>query len=70
MLRRDAKTLCVKEQVINDLATGLTSILRVKPDGEARIELSGDALPFRNRTPQFEESGRLAATGTFRWRRL
>ncbi len=64
MLKRDAKTLSIKEQVINDLATGLTIFLRVTPDGEARIEISGDILPFGNRSLQFDVDGRLAGTGT------
>ena len=36
MLKLNAKTLHIKEQVINDLVTGVTLILRVTPAGEAR----------------------------------
>ncbi len=64
MLKRDAKTLRIKEQMINDLVTGLTVILRVTPGGEARIEISGDILPFGNRSLQFDVDGRLVGTGT------
>ena len=64
MLKRDAKTLRIKEQMINDLVTGLTVILRVTPSGEARIEISGDILPFGDRSLQFDVDGRLVGTGT------
>ena len=64
MLKRDAKTLRIKEQMINDLVTGLTVILRVTPGGEARIEISGDILPFGDRSLQFDVDGRLVGTGT------
>ena len=64
MLKLNGKTLRVKEQVINDLATGLMVILRATPDGEARIEISGDILPFGNRSLQFDADGSLVGTGT------
>ena len=40
MLRPDAKMLKIKEQMINDLATGLMLVFRLTPSGEPRqIEL-------------------------------
>ena len=64
MLKKDAKTLYIKEQLINDLATGLTVIFRVTTNGEARFHLLGDSLPFGNRDFQFDTEGRLIGTGT------
>ena len=64
MLRQNAKTLQIKEQIINDLVTELTLIFRVTDNGEARLQLSGDSLPFGNRDFQFEKDGKLAGTGT------
>ena len=64
MLKPKAKNLCIKEQVINDEVTGLMLILRVTPDGEARIHLLGAILPFGNRDFQFDRDGILAGTGT------
>ncbi len=64
MLKRDGKTLKIKEQLINDPVTGLTLIFRVTPSGEARLHLSGESLPFGNRDFQFDENGELAGTGT------
>jgi len=46
MIKPNAKTLKIKEQVINDLVTDITLIFRVTPSGEARLQLIGDALPF------------------------
>jgi hypothetical protein len=63
MLKRNAKTVKIKEQVINDLVTGLTLIFRVTPSGEARLHLLGDNLPFGNRDFQFDKNGKLAGTG-------
>lgn len=64
MLKVNGKTLQIKEQVINDLVTGLTLVFRITPSGEARLHLSGDNLPFGNRDFQFDSEGRLAGTST------
>jgi len=63
MLKPNAKTPKIKEQLINDEITGLTLIFRVTPHGEARLHLLGDILPFGNRDFQFDGSGELAGTG-------
>jgi hypothetical protein len=63
MLKQNAKTLYIKEQIINDLVTGLTLIFRVTPSGEARLHLSGDVLPFGNRDFQFDKYGNEAGAG-------
>ena len=64
MLKNQAKTLKIKEQVINDAVTDLMLIFEVTPSGEARLHLRGDNLPFGNRDFQFGENGELAGTGT------
>ena len=64
MLKVNAQTLKIKEQLINDLVTGLTLIFRVAPNGEAQLQLLGDNLPFGNRDFQFNRDGELIGTGT------
>ena len=64
MLKKNAKTLYIEEQVINDPVTELTLMFRVTPSGEARLHLLGDNLPFGNRDFQFDKAGKLAGAGT------
>ena len=64
MLKQNAKTLYIKEQLINDLVTGFILIFRVAPNGESCLQLLGDNLPFGNRDFQFDKDGELAGTGT------
>jgi hypothetical protein len=64
MLMPNAKVVKIKEQIINDLATGLMVIVRLTPSGEPRLHLIGDTLPFGNRDFQFSEDGELVGTGT------
>jgi len=64
MLKPNAKTLKIKEQVINDALTDLMLIFRVTPSGEARLHLLGTNLPFGNRDFQFDVTGELVGTGT------
>ena len=63
MLKFDAKTIKIKEQVINDLVTGLTLIFRVTPSGEGRLHVIGESLPFGNRDFQFDVNGELVGRG-------
>lgn len=64
MLKQNAKTLHIKEQLINDQVTGLTLIFQVTSGGEANLQLLGDNLLFGNRDFQFDTGGRLVGTGT------
>ena len=64
MLKQKAKTAHIKEQIRNDLVTVLTLILRVTPNGEARLHILGDKLMFGNRDFQFDGDGVLVGTGT------
>jgi len=59
----NSKTLNIKEQIIDDLVSGLTLVFRITPSGEARLHLLGDNLPLGNRDFQFDRSGELAGTG-------
>uniref|UniRef100_A0A6M3LPF2 Uncharacterized protein n=1 Tax=viral metagenome TaxID=1070528 RepID=A0A6M3LPF2_9ZZZZ len=60
----NAKTTNIKEQIIDDLVTGLMLVFSVTPSGESRLHLVGDILPFGNRDFQFDCNGELAGTGT------
>ncbi len=64
MLKQNAKTLKIKEQIINDAVTGLTLIFRVTPSGEARLHLISEILPFGNRDIMFDADGNEAGAGT------
>jgi len=64
MLKLNAQTLKIKEQVINDAVTDLMLIFRVTPSGEARLHLIGANLPFGNRDFQFDKNGNEAGAGT------
>ena len=63
MIMPNAKLVKIKEQVINDLATGLMVVIRLTPSGEPRLHLIGDILPFGNRDFQFNEDGELVGRG-------
>ena len=64
MLKPHAKTLKIKEHLINDAVTDLMLIFRVTPSGEARLHISGSNLPYGNRDFQFNKDGELVGTGT------
>lgn len=64
MLKQNAKTVKIKEQLINDPVTGLTLIFRVTSVGEGRLHIIGDCLPFGNRDFMFDVDGVEAGTGT------
>jgi hypothetical protein len=57
-------TLCsIKEQIIEDLASGLTLQFECM-QGRTRLVIAGRALPFGNREIIFDNEGREAAAGT------
>ena len=64
MLLPNTKAVQVKEQIINDLASGLILIFTAIPNGEFRLHVMGDNLPFGNRTFMFDKDGKLVGTGT------
>ena len=53
----------IREQIINDLVTGLTLQFETVDDGTARLRIYGDFLPLGNREIIFDKDGREAATG-------
>jgi len=55
-------TIC--EQIFTDRAAGLTFQFEVMPDGEQRLRVFGEALPFGNREYFFNEAGARAGSGT------
>jgi hypothetical protein len=62
-VKPDASTCTIKEQVVEDLASGL--ILQFEcVDGRTRLVIAGKSLPFGNREILFDGDGREAATGT------
>jgi hypothetical protein len=67
----NAKSLQIKEQIINDDVSGLTLIFKVAKTGKTHtIQIISPILPFGNREFQFV-NGRLVGTGTnvtvWRW---
>jgi len=62
-LKPNGKTCGIREQIVEDPATGL--ILQFECDnGRARLVIAGEALPFGNREILFDEEGREAGAGT------
>ena len=62
-----AKLVRIKEQIIEDPASGLTLMFSVYPGSgpiRCRLRICGDALPYGNRDLLFTEDGELGATGT------
>ena len=56
--------LCnIREQIINDLVTGLTLQFEAVGDGTTRLRIYGD-LPFGNREIIFDKEGKESASGT------
>ena len=60
-----SEKIVIQEQVIKDLATGLTIEIKARQDGESRLCLYGDSLPFSNREFHFDKCGRYVGTGTW-----
>ncbi len=63
VLKPSAKDWTVKEQIVEDLVTGLTFQFEVAPDGTARLRIYGD-FPYGNRDIAFDENGEKAGSGT------
>lgn len=59
-----AKDWKIKEQIVEDPASGLTFQFRVMRDGEYKMVITGD-LPFGNREIIFNTLGEETAAGTF-----
>ncbi len=55
----------IKEQVIEDLTSGLTIEFVAREDGEARMVIRSSTLPFGNREIHFDKDGIYAGAGTW-----
>jgi hypothetical protein len=63
-LKPNASNWTIKEQIIEDAASGLMLQFEIAPDGEPCLRIYGDALPFGNREVQFHRDGTEAGAGT------
>lgn len=70
-LKPHGTTCRIREQIIEDAASGLTLQFEAREDGGARLVIVGDALEHGNREIVFDAEGRMAASGTLvgPWRR-
>jgi len=59
-----AKDCLIKEQIIEDLTTGLTLQFVRYDNGNCRLTLFGDILPYGNRDIIFDSNGEEAGGGT------
>lgn len=57
------KDWTIKQQIVEDVATGITLQFEVAPNGTKRLRLFGD-LPFGNREIIFDQEGNEAGSGT------
>ena len=65
MIRQNAKTVRVKEQLINDDAvSGLTLMFKAHKGGGWGLYIRGDNLPFKNRDFGFNQNGECIGSGT------
>lgn len=62
-IKDDAKPWTIKEQIIEDRASGLTFQFEVMPNGEPRFRVLGN-LPFGNREFVFNKDGEKSGSGT------
>ena len=65
-LKPGAKDCVVKEQIIEDLVTGLTIQIKKYSDesGGCQISIHGECLRFGNRDFIFNKDGEMTGTGT------
>lgn len=60
----DGKHCVIREQIIEDLVSGLTLQFEVVNDGTARLRILGDLGVGNNREFIFDKKGHLGATGS------
>lgn len=66
-IKPEAKKWTIKEQIITDLATGLTfqfEVNELTPECPFRLTIYGDQLPFGNREILFSTDGEECGSGT------
>ena len=61
--KRRGRVVSIKEQIIEDIVTSLTLEFKSREDGETRLYLRGDILPFGNREFHFNQDGCYVGTG-------
>ena len=54
----------LQQQVIDDMASGLTITVWRTETGEGRLRIAGDALPFGAHDLQFSYEGEMVGAGT------
>lgn len=54
----------IREQVFEDPVTGLTFQFEAVPNGEYRLRVYGESLPFGNREYMFDKDGTRIGAGT------
>lgn len=59
------KMVKIKEQTIEDLASGLEIEFKTREDGEFRLILKGSTLPFGNREIHFDKDGQYIGAGVW-----
>ena len=64
-LKPDGKGWTIREQIVEDPASGLILQFEISPDGTPQLRIFGDILPFGNREILFDQNGAEAAAGTF-----
>lgn len=64
-VKPDGKMWEIREQIVEDPATGLTFQFEVMPNGEPRLRIFGSELPFGNREIVFDGNGEEAGGGTY-----
>ena len=63
-IKPDSKEWTIKEQIVEDPASGLAFQFEVMPNGEPRFRVYGESLPFGNREFVFNKSGVKSGAGT------
>lgn len=62
-IKPNAGNCAIKEQIIEDAATGLTLLFECD-NGRARLVIAGKSLPYGNREIHFDHEGKEAGAGT------
>jgi hypothetical protein len=63
-VKPNAKSLQIKEQIIDDRPSGLSLMFEALPDGTSKLVICGDSLPFGNREIIFGMTGEEGGGGT------
>jgi hypothetical protein len=64
-VRPNGKMWSIREQIIEDPASGLTLQFEIREDGRPQLLIFGESLPFGNREILFDHQGIETAGGSF-----